>query len=30
MKHQAEMIGPKSLDPVGMVMARGMTCGEWG
>ena len=24
------MIEPESLDPVGMVMAGGMTCGEWG
>ena len=29
-KHQAGMIGLKLLDPVGMMMAEGMTCGEWG
>ena len=29
MKHQAGIIGPESLGPVGMVMVGGMTCGKW-
>ena len=30
MKHQARITGPKSLGPVGMIMAGGTIHGEWG